>query len=167
MTWTGHWHGYGWAGNAAEYFKESTRRPGTHGLNDPHTQMFLNSKLPPMMTGHWLMRRTQTRTEYTWTDAHQAVDWLQQRYAENPPITRTDGGRAYTDVDVRVNYAHDVLPRGVDVTWGYWTSSSTLTSHSVVACTNHFHPNIPCPLQPSSMRSPNVAQHAAAPGGRS
>lgn len=165
MPWDGHWHGYGWVGNAAEYFKESTRRPGAAGLNDPHTQTFLASKLPPMMTGHWLMRRGQTLAQWTWTDVGDAVDWLRQRYCGAPPITRPDGGRAYVDLDVRIDYALDVLPRGVDVTWGYWTGPSTLASQSVVACSNRFHPNIPCPLEPSSMRSPNVAQFAAAPGG--
>jgi hypothetical protein len=163
MSWDGHWHGYGWVGNAADYFKESTRRPGAGGVQDPHTQMFLGSKLPPMMTGHWLMRRAQTRTECTWTDARQAVDWLKQRYDAHPPLLRTDGGRAYVDVDVRIGYALDVLPRGVDVTWGYWTNPSTLASHSVVACSNHFHPHIPCPLEPSSTRSHDVTQFAAAP----
>ncbi|HWN00928.1 MAG TPA: hypothetical protein VNO54_28085 [Streptosporangiaceae bacterium] len=118
-----------------------------------------------MMTGHWLMRRAQTRAECTWTDASEAVDWLKQRYVENPPIVRPDGGRAYVDVDARIVYALDVLPRGVDVTWGYWTNPSTLASHSVVACANRFHPHIPCPLEPSMTRSPDVAQFAAAPGG--
>jgi hypothetical protein len=167
MSWDGHWHGYGWAGNAAEYFKEAIRRPGPGGLNDAHTQMFVNSKVPPMMTGHWLMRRAQTSADCTWTDVCRTVDWLRRRYEENPPITRTDGGQAYVDVSVRIDYALDVLPRGVDVTWGYWTSSSTLASHSVVACANHFHPNIPCPLEPASTRRPDVAQFAAAPGGSS
>lgn len=163
MSWDGHWHGYGWAGNAADYFKESTRRPGS--ANDAHTQTFLASRVPPMMTGHWLMRRAQTLTECTWTNVREAVDWLRQRYDAQPPILRADGGRAYADVDVRIGYALDVLPRGVDVTWGYWTSPSTLASHSVVACVNRFHSQIPCPLEPSSMRSPDVAQLAAAPGG--
>lgn len=165
MSWDGHWHGYGWVGGAESYFKESTRRPGTAG--DLHTQEFIASRVPPMMTGHWLMRRAQTTAEHTWTDVAQAIDWLWRRYDQTPPLARTDGGTAYVDVDARIDYAFDALPRGVDVTWGYWTGRSMLASHSVVACVNRFHPQIPCPLEPSSMRSPDVAQLAAAPGGGS
>ncbi|MGX1301306.1 hypothetical protein RKD35_002794 [Streptomyces albogriseolus] len=50
--------------------------------------------------------------------------------------------------------ALDALPRGVDVTWGYWTQSRMLASYSVVACPNLFQQGIPCPVGGAAAPSP-------------
>lgn len=136
---TGHWHGYAWTGSTSAYHRESDRRPGTPA--------FILSTLPPMMTGHWLMRPAATRRQYTWTDPKQALDWLTRGYQEYPPLTRTDGGQAYVPLTSKLETASDLIPRGVDVTWCYWTTRvGYLASLSVVSCPNRHHPEIRCPL---------------------
>lgn len=145
-TWSGHWHAFGpWIGSGQEYAREGLRRPGA-GPNDAQTIAFLADRRPPMMTGHWLMRKHQVAG--TWTDVRDAVTWLEKHYADNPPARRDDGGQAYCSVDWRVECALDALPRGKDVTWGYWTQGTSLCSFSVVSCVNRHHPGLPCPLPP-------------------
>ncbi|MFI1963704.1 hypothetical protein ACH429_06120 [Streptomyces pathocidini] len=150
MSWQGHWHGYGpWVGSGAEYAKEGVRRPGPLP-NDPQTQAFMTARTPPMMTGHALLRRGQAAADRTWADVEHAVTWLQKCYAENPPLSREDGKTAYLELDGKTAYARDVLPRGVDVAWAYWMNSGSLASYSVVCCPSLHHPEIPCPLPPTS-----------------
>ncbi|MEV5047321.1 hypothetical protein AB0N20_22465 [Streptomyces griseoincarnatus] len=144
MSWTGHWHGFGpWVGSGREYAQEGQRRPGAvAGLA---TETFLRDKRPPMMTGWWLMRRGQVAA--TWEDdPRPAVAWLEQQYAAHPPMTREDGRQAYASLEWKRAYALDQLPRGRDITWGYWTSAGSLASFSVVSCPNRFHPDLPCPV---------------------
>lgn len=148
MSWRGHWHGFGpWVGSGAEYGREGQRRPGPTP-NDLVTKTFLESKVPPIMTGHWLLRRTQASQERTWTVAEDAVAWLEKQYADHPPMIRSDGKQSYTTVEVKVGYAQEALPRGIDLTWAYWTTHS-LVSFSVVGCRNIHHPKIACPFPPS------------------
>jgi hypothetical protein len=95
MNWTGHWHGYGpWTGTRDEYGKEHLRRPGP-SPDDEMTRAFMAEALPPLMTGHALLRRHQTAPERTWTAAQDAVGWLTTMYADRPPFERSDGLRAY------------------------------------------------------------------------
>ncbi|MGW4201729.1 hypothetical protein [Streptomyces sp. NPDC004726] len=146
MTWQGHWHGYGpWTGAGTEYAKESNRRPGPHP-GDEQTRAFLAAPIPPMMTGHWLLRRTQTSPDRTWTDPVAALDWLTDHYAANPPFT------GHTSHEVKTAHARECLPLGVDVTWAYWTNAGSLVSYSVVSCPNRHQPHIPCPLPPPAAR---------------
>ncbi|GAA3626158.1 hypothetical protein ACG5V6_18070 [Streptomyces chitinivorans] len=148
MVWTGHWHGFGpWVGSGTEYAGEGPRRPGSTP-GDPRTQAFLASAVPPTMTGHWLLRRAQAARGRTWTEVEAAVAWLEKNHADNPPKARDDGGRSYVGVETKAGYARDALPRGVDVTWGYWTASGSMASFSVVCCPNRHHPHTPCPLPP-------------------
>ncbi|MEU8570465.1 hypothetical protein AB0C51_19315 [Streptomyces pathocidini] len=102
-----------------------------------------------MMTGHWLLRRSQTAADRTWTDVGDAMTWLKTTYESNPPFKRDDGKQAYAALDTKIVYAMDVLPRGVDVTWAHYTESSSLTSFTVVCCPNQFHPEIACPMPPN------------------
>lgn len=142
--WGGHWHGYAWTGTASAYFAEGARRPGHPA--------FAGSPVPPLMTGHWLMRREQAAPERTWTVAGQALAWLSARYGERPPYQRA-GKATYEPLEVKEEYAADALPRGVDVTWAYWVSpaNGTLASFSVVACPNRFHPDLVCPCPPNTV----------------
>jgi hypothetical protein len=118
------------------------RRPGTTP-GDPHTEAFLRSKMPPVRTGHWLMRRNQVAG--TWTDPGEAVRWMEKQYAANPPMEGEDGKQAYVDLEAKAAYAVEALGHGVDVSWGYWTQSRALASFSVVACVNRHLPELACP----------------------
>ncbi|MET8839659.1 hypothetical protein ABZW67_06125 [Streptomyces rubiginosohelvolus] len=149
MGWSGHWHGYGpWIGSRDAYGEEGLRRPGAE-LNSENTRAFLASSLPPLMTAHWLMKRNQISADRTWMDMGVALAWLTKAYEENPPFTRPDGLESYISLEAKLEYATDVLPLGVDVSWVYYTGSRSLISFSVVCCPNRLHPNIPCPLPPS------------------
>jgi hypothetical protein len=161
QTGAGHWHGFGpWIGDPKTYAEEGNRRPvhpqppgpGANFDTSRYHQAgseFANGSLPPLMTGHWLMKHGQAVRSRTWTDVTDAVDWLTRQYTASPPFERTDGLHAYVGLDVKIAYALDVLPRGVDVSWVHYTQSRSLFSASVVCCPNLFHPTIPCPLQPS------------------
>ncbi|WP_280890306.1 hypothetical protein [Streptomyces sp. LBL] len=123
----------------------------THKVLDRYREAaseFQNGTLPPLMTGHWLMKRSHAAAERTWTDVHDAVVWLNKNYSENSPFEREDGEQAYCGVDVKTAYAREVLPLGVDVSWVYYTQSQNLLSMQVVWCPSHFHPDLACPLPP-------------------
>ncbi|MFF8992370.1 hypothetical protein ACF09H_21020 [Streptomyces sp. NPDC014983] len=157
--WQGHWHGFVWIGAPQRYAREGDRRPA-HAVQpapgadhaDRYREAageFVGGGLPPLMSGHWLMKRGQLARERTWTDVGDAVAWLKRHYTGNPPYERPDGARTYVELDAKVGYAVDVLPRGVDVSWVHYTPSRTLLSASVVCCPNLFHPAPACPLPPS------------------
>ncbi|MGW1225402.1 hypothetical protein [Streptomyces sp. NPDC001478] len=110
---------------------------------------FQTGNVPPTMTGHWLMKKGQVSADRTWTDLGIALAWLTKKYEESPPYVRADGLVAYASLENKLEYATDVLPRGVDVTWVHYTAAKILISFSVVCCPNRFHPDLPCPLPPS------------------
>ncbi|WP_244189488.1 hypothetical protein [Streptomyces incarnatus] len=110
---------------------------------------FPTSNLPPLMTGHWLLKRNQTSAGRTWTDPAVALKWLTKHYLENLPFEREDGRRAYAGLETKREYAIDVLPVGVDVSWVYYTRSGNIVSLSVVCCPNRHHPELGCPMPPS------------------
>ncbi|MER5771013.1 hypothetical protein [Streptomyces sp. NPDC001985] len=142
MNWSGHWHGYGpWTGSRDTYAQEALRRPGSHP-EDPHTRAFIASPLPPMQTGHWLLRTGQTTPDRTWSALSQALAWLAEIHAAHPPHGR------YPGVDIKLAHARDALPRGTDVVWVHYTRTQHLVSLSVVCCPQRFHPGIPCPGAP-------------------
>ncbi|MDT9695381.1 hypothetical protein [Streptomyces sp. P17] len=160
QTWSGHWHGFGpWVGSVETYAKEGNRRPAHTIQPDPASDHatryreaaseFATGSVPPLMTGHWLLKRGQAAPARTWTDVTDAVEWLKGIYTANPPFERTDGKQAYAALDVKMAYAYDVLPRGVDVAWVHHTQARSLFSASVVCCPPLFHPGISCPMPPS------------------
>ncbi|MFC9244458.1 hypothetical protein ACFT7S_10640 [Streptomyces sp. NPDC057136] len=110
---------------------------------------FQTGNVPPTMTGYWLLKKSQVWDDRTWADMGIALAWLTKQYETNPPFVRSDGLQAYSSLDSKLEYATDVLPRGVDVSWVYYTSSKSLISFSAVCCPNRFHPEISCPLPPS------------------
>jgi hypothetical protein len=143
-----HWHGYGpWVGTRSEYGNEALRRPG-RDPNDEQTRTFLGSSLPPIQTGHALLRRNQTAAGRTWTAPGDALDWLRSCYARHPPIERGDGKQAYLDLDTQLEYAESGLGIGLDVVWAYYTGSQGFASLQVICCPHRHLPNIPCPLPP-------------------
>jgi hypothetical protein len=110
---------------------------------------FQTGNVPPTMTCYWLMKKNQVSADRTWTDLGIALSWLTKQYQESPPFERADGLQAYCGLDWKLEYATDVLPRGVDVSWVYYTPSKNLISYSAVCCPNRFHPEIDCPLPPA------------------
>ncbi|MEU9777277.1 hypothetical protein [Streptomyces sp. NPDC047968] len=149
------------------YAKEGGRRPphpnGPPMVTDPEDKKlqqvldryreaaaeFQTGNVPPLMTGHWLLRKNQVAADRTWTDMGVAIAWLTKHYEANPPYERADGLHAYGSLESKLEYAADVLLRGVDVSWVHYTGSKNLWSVNVVCCPNRFHPDIPCPLPPS------------------
>jgi hypothetical protein len=149
MTWSGHWHGYGpWIGTRDEYGKEHLRRPGA-SPDDEQTRAFIAETLPPLMTGHALLRRNQTAPDRTWTIVRDAVDWLTKVYADRPPYERPDGLRAYVPLEAMVQGAEGHLPLGKDTVWAYYGRNGAFVSYSVICCPSPLHPDIACPLPPS------------------
>ncbi|MEU3299980.1 hypothetical protein ABZ729_09180 [Streptomyces sp. NPDC006678] len=110
---------------------------------------FQTGNMPPLMTGHWLLKKNHVAADRTWIDMGIALAWLTKHYEENPPYERTDGLQAYGSLEGKLEYAADVLPRGVDVSWVHYTASKNLLSLNVVCCPNRVHPDIRCPLPPS------------------
>ncbi|KUO12464.1 hypothetical protein [Streptomyces sp. DSM 15324] len=166
MSWSGHFHGFGpWIGSPESYHREGDRRP-PHPNPPPAPASdddkkakealaryrevaaeFPVSSLPPMMSGHWLMKRNQASPERTWTDAATAVDWLTKHFLDNPPTGQGEEGRPDAGLDGRRAYALDVLPGGVDVSWAYYNRSGNIVSLNVVCCPNVHHPALTCPLR--------------------
>ncbi|GAA1007672.1 hypothetical protein STXM2123_4390 [Streptomyces sp. F-3] len=165
MSWTGHFHGFGpWVGSPEAYHREGDRRPPYPDPPAPPATdddkkarealaryrevaaEFPVSPLPPMMSGHWLMKRGQASHERTWTDAAAAVDWLTKHYLDNPPAGHGDGARQGSELDHKRTYALDVLPGGVDVSWVYYNRAGNIVSINVVCCPNIHHPDLACPL---------------------
>lgn len=143
MDWSGHWHGYGpWIGTRDEYSKEYLRIPGA-SPDDEQTRTFLANRIPPVMTGHALLRVAQTSPDRTWINASSAIDWLKKTYADHPPLGD------YLPLEARVRYDEEFLPLGMDVIWAYYKRSTELISYSVICCPHRGFPDIPCPLPPS------------------
>lgn len=167
MSWSGHWHGYGpWTGPSPVYAREGGRRPphpnGPPSVLNPEDKKqqqvldryreaaaeFQTGNVPPTMTGWWLTKRNHVSADRTWADMGIAIAWLTKQYEANLPFERADGLRAYNSLDSKLEYATDVLPCGVDVSWVYYMPSKNLIAFSVVCCPNRFHPELPCPLPP-------------------
>lgn len=140
-VWSGHWHGFGWSGYAGPYFKEFKRRPGP-SLESKHAREFLASPLPPMMTGHWLLKASMAHPDQTWTTPDDAVAWLCRQHEETPP----DTALTYVPLESCIPRWRERLPSGGDVTLAHWASGNRLASFSVVCCPNRFHPDLPCPF---------------------
>ena len=110
------------------------------------TTEFSTSSLPPMMTGHWLMKCSQASRDRSWTDPSVAVEWLTKRYVENPPFERDPEARTYVGLEDKRDHALRTLTGGKDVSWVYYTRSGNILSLSVVCCPNSLHPRLSCPL---------------------
>ncbi|MEV1006188.1 hypothetical protein [Streptomyces sp. NPDC049881] len=95
------------------------------------------------------MKQNQASSDRTWSDVGFALAWLEKSYRSNPPFERPGREAPYADLAAKLDYAADVLPRGVDVSWVYYLPSKSLISFSVVCCPNHFHPAVECPAPPS------------------
>ena len=148
MNWSGHWHGYGpWIGSRSEYGQEHLRRPGT-SPGDEQTRMFMASTIPPIQTGHVLLRRHQAARDRTWTTVQEAVDWLTKNFNDRPPFERADGLGAYLSLASRIEGAEEYLPLGADTIWAYYTRSGAFMTFEVICCPSRLHPDILCPLPP-------------------
>ena len=139
-----HWHGYSWTGSSAELKDESLRRPTTPGA--PETQAFIRSTVPPLRTGHYLMRRPGT--DQTWTDPDNVIAWLVAGYERNPPYERENRAQAYLPLDGRIGTSRDGLVHGVDAWWQYYASGMGQVVLAAICCPHAHLPEIPCPTPP-------------------
>ncbi|MFF2080485.1 hypothetical protein ACFVXG_37705 [Kitasatospora sp. NPDC058162] len=156
----GHWHGYGpWVGQRRLMDLEYLRRPEPFDIQElrvpsgmsAHPQEtfipFSQRTIPPMMTGHYLLRRPEDLEQRTWTAASPAVDWLTSIYKEHPPMQRADGKRAYATLEWYQECAHRSLLHGSDVVWSHYLDDRRFMSSAVICCPSlPFHPGIKCPL---------------------
>jgi len=151
-----HWHGYLWTGTGAELKNEALRTPGLP--NSAETQAFLRNSMPPVRTGHYLLRRDATSRDLTWTDVDRVIEWMSANYERRPPMSGDVGfptvnGHTPMAGDVgleaRRRISRDGLINGVDGGWGYYTSPSGGFFTIAAICCPHTHmPEIPCPLAP-------------------
>ncbi|MGK4583910.1 hypothetical protein [Kitasatospora sp. HPMI-4] len=157
MDFSGHWHGYGpWTGTSPAYHTEYLRRPTpldpawVRTLKNPDPECFVSFErrtIPPMRTGHYLLRRPAGLADRTWKDADPAVDWLTETYRKHPPAPRPDGRAVDCGLEARTHHARVALSHRTDAVWCYYITGDRLTSYAVVNCPNlPFHPDIPCPL---------------------
>ncbi|WP_033347340.1 hypothetical protein [Kitasatospora aureofaciens] len=159
MDFSGHWHGYGpWIGTSSLYHTEYLRRPApfdtrdlkpTRGgsLDPEHYIPFEQRTIPPMFTGHYLLRRPAGLADRTWKDPDSAVDWLTEIYRKHPPAQRANGSAVDCGLEAKAQHARTALAHGTDAVWCYYVTGDRLTSYAVVACPSlPFHPAIPCPL---------------------
>ncbi|MGA5818406.1 hypothetical protein ACPC54_11165 [Kitasatospora sp. NPDC094028] len=159
MTFSGHLHGYGpWTGRPDQYHSEYLRRPTPfdsawhamvsglkHADQEAHTP-FEQRTVPPMQTGHYLLRRPSYLAAQTWKDPESAVDWLVETYHRHPPAVRSDWGAVDCGLGAKADFARDALGHGTDVVWAHYLPGERMISAAVVACPHRFHPDIPCPL---------------------
>jgi hypothetical protein len=145
-----HWHGYFWTGTITELKDEALRRPSDPG--------FLRSSLPPIQTGHYLLRRGATTQDLTWVDVDKVIEWMAASYQRHPPMIGEAGFPAINGVaplasdvglEVRREGARETLINGVDSFWMYYTGRSGGMVATVAICCPHTHfPEIPCPMSP-------------------
>ncbi|MCG6499174.1 hypothetical protein [Kitasatospora sp. A2-31] len=156
MDFSGHWHGYGpWIGTNAQYHTEYLRRPNpidpewlkSQKAPDPNAfTPFERRAIPPLRTGHYLLRRPAELADNTWKEAEPALRWLVTTYQANPPARRPDGGAVDAGLDARAHHARTDITNGVDVVWSYYVPGDRMISYAVIACPNRHLPEITCPL---------------------
>ncbi|WP_052390763.1 hypothetical protein [Streptomyces sp. NRRL B-24484] len=159
MDFSGHWHGYGpWIGTSALYHTEYLRRPQPidpatlkspkgQAFDAEHYKPFEQRTIPPMFTGHYLLRRPADLADRTWKDPDSAVEWLAGIYRRYLPAPRFDGGAVDCGLDAKTHHARTAIAHGTDSVWCYYITGDRLISYAVISCPNlPLHPEIPCPL---------------------
>lgn len=146
MTAARHWHGYTWNGTTADLRDESQRRPT--GPGEPETQVFIRSSLPPLRTGHYLLRRPGAG--HTWTDPDDVITWLVAQYHRRPPQERENAAQAYVALEARIEHSRDGLVNGVDAWWQYYISGGGQVVIAAICCPHTHLPDIACPMPPRS-----------------
>ncbi|WP_404868223.1 hypothetical protein ACI1MP_08475 [Kitasatospora griseola] len=163
MTTLAHFHGYGpWIGRPDQYHAEYLRRPGTlpQEWRDERTKQrksldmeaylpFDKRAVPPMRTGHWLMRRPDPLARQTWGEPKEAAEWLARMYEGDPPVPLPDGRPIHPGLSAKVEYAAAALTNGTDVVWMHYLPGDYMFNACVVVCPNRHLPDLPCPLPPS------------------
>ena len=149
MTDRAHWHGYGpWTGPHAfiDRSNDHQRRPGGSS-GDPDTQAFVQNTIPPLETGHYLLRRGQTARERTWSAVDGALHWLADMYQRHPPASEL----GYLTLDARIEHTRSGLEGGVDAVWHYTVSvaGDRVAVFVVICCPHRHHLQTPCPLPPA------------------
>lgn len=136
-----HWHGYGpWTGPAAELRGEASRRPGGKPT-DMETATFVRGQVPPMQTGHYLLR--PSTPDRTWTDPDQALEWLAKTAANHPPYG------SYVPIEDALVHDRNQLLGGADVYRQYYTGTATVAAFGLIRCPHAHLAGIRCPRPPS------------------
>ncbi len=136
MTQQLHWHGYGpYRGRILTRDDEPKRRTNRAAA--------ANDEIPPMQLGHYLTSRRATAAERTWTDVNQALDWLAQVAADNPPA-----GSYALITDNRPGKRAQLLG-GSDIYHQYYTGTSSMAAYAIICCP-HAHLTVTCPLPPAT-----------------
>lgn len=137
-----HWHGYEWAGSPTELREDNRRRPSKIPAELPE---FMSSAVPPIQTGHWLLRRRDAAASRTWTDVDDVVTWLTARYERNPPSAQL----SYISLDERTATTRDGLLHGVDAWWEYYTGGMGVFVAAAICCPHAHLRALLCPMPPS------------------
>ncbi|MGW3229388.1 hypothetical protein [Kitasatospora sp. NPDC001095] len=110
---------------------------------------FEQRTVPPMRTGHWLLRRPSYLADQTWREPKEAAEWLAGKYERHPPAPLSDGRPIHPGLSAKVEYATAALTNGTDVVWMHYMPGERMFSASVIVCPNRHLANLPCPLPPS------------------
>ncbi|GGQ93297.1 hypothetical protein [Kitasatospora griseola] len=162
MTELAHFHGYGpWIGRPDQYHAEYLRRPApfntewrdmVDAMKRPDQEAYLRFEertIPPMRTGHWLLRRPDCLAGQTWRESKEAAEWLAGEFERHPPVPLPDGRPIHPGLSAKVEYAAAALTNGTDVVWMHYLPGDYMFNACVVVCPNRHLPDLPCPLPPS------------------
>ncbi|MEU5554084.1 hypothetical protein ABZ738_30355 [Micromonospora sp. NPDC047793] len=121
------------------------RSPG-RDLSSAQAVAFVQATIPSIETGHYLLRRSQTARERTWSDVDGALGWLAETYAKHPP----DRTLSYLPQEARLHHTRTGLMAGSDAVWHYTTSvgADRVIVYVVICCPHRHHTRTPCPLPP-------------------
>ncbi len=140
-----HYHAYSWTGAAKEREQEYLRKPP---LPPTDPGEFVRSPLPPMRTCDWLLK-SRERCLQTLTDTGSAVKWMAGMWDQTErSLADIEGVARAVGRDSYLATAEDLLPRRIDVQWGFWLRGERFITIGVVCCPNIHAPDYRCPASP-------------------
>ncbi|MEU7058927.1 hypothetical protein [Streptomyces sp. NPDC046197] len=161
-----HHHGYLWAGPKARFDQEALRRPphpepppaeSRPGLIQRYREVaaeFPTSDLPPLETAYWLVK-PRPLVRGTWPGPSETAAWLGNRPAEFAPRFASEAQRDRRRRAALVTSAVERLGAGGDVSLGFSLERPAYLCLALVTCSpNRERPEIPCPLDGSSLVAP-------------
>jgi len=113
-----------------------------------------------MRTGDWLAKAS-SQVAASFDDVDRAVKWLAERYSH------VEQQFLYPDrvgLEDRISSAKDLLPRHIDVMWGWWLKGGRFASLAMVCCPNR-DVDHPCPERRGDDRYRNRPQRSGLQAG--